>query len=433
MKISLVLPIILIVAAAFAADSALPQPSISALIDQLGAADFPTREFASETILKRGPAVLPELQERAASQKDPEVAARLQQAIYQIEENAIVNPCVISVDIKDATAAEAFAEIKRQLVKSGYFDDDSIAGLKLTPAAIEKGKKVTLSMKEKPMLEVMEQFAKQAGLGVASQYGNITFDAATPAPWTYFQPPIAAVVAARISRGTRTVEGPIGPGLVEGKELQVTLWHATPEAHVGDSFNVISAIDEQGHRIGFRNSGGGSGHTATFFTLAAHNTDAEKLASLKARISFWMVIKEASVKLPEDGSWKAMGEGFRARLAKNAIEEDKDGTKFHYRFEVEAPVMEKDKFEQVVSTWDSLQDFIQWTDAKGKQTGFGGSGTLPIDRENRILAHDFIAPIKPQDAARHLSLTIRMPIRIKLITQDVELKDIPFPPAIVRN
>ena len=91
-----------------------PDPALEAVIAQLSHDDWKVREKAQQDAARFGRPAVPRLQALLGGTKDPDLRARLEGVLKQIEENDASGPTFVTMRLKDAAPALAFDELARQ-------------------------------------------------------------------------------------------------------------------------------------------------------------------------------------------------------------------------------------------------------------------------------------------------------------------------------
>ncbi len=94
-----------------------PAPDYPALVAQLAADDYQTRERAGAALLKAGEAAIPDLKAAVAKVVDPEAARRLHVVLERLESNRLGEARRVTLKVERKPAKEVFAELARQ---TGY-------------------------------------------------------------------------------------------------------------------------------------------------------------------------------------------------------------------------------------------------------------------------------------------------------------------------
>jgi hypothetical protein len=110
---------ILLITLAFLSLPAHAQPArhdtqIDDAINQLSSDDWKARQSATQRLIQLADDALPRLQHVADTATDDEVRTRAAAAVAQIEENKITGASLVTLHLKDAPAAQAFAELAHQ-------------------------------------------------------------------------------------------------------------------------------------------------------------------------------------------------------------------------------------------------------------------------------------------------------------------------------
>ena len=88
--------------------------ALEALVGQLSDDDWKAREKAQQELARFGAQAVPRLKELAGGTKDPDLRARVEGILRQIEENDASGPTFVTLKLADAPPAEAFEELARQ-------------------------------------------------------------------------------------------------------------------------------------------------------------------------------------------------------------------------------------------------------------------------------------------------------------------------------
>jgi hypothetical protein len=241
-------------------------PAVEKLVRQLGDDDWKVREKAQQDLGRFGAGAVPRLQAQLKEAKDPDLRARLEGAIKQIEENDATGPTFVTLHLKDATAAEAFDELARQ------------AGAKLAtqpPGLLQRDDlpRVTLDAERQPFWMVMRQLCgtckvrpERSGekkLALAADDGSWA-----KRPFVTSGPFLVTANELYVTRGIRFGAEPpaaeakpekvalprdaLAPGddVKDHAQLQVEAWFE-PKLH-GMSWsvgNVVEAVDDAGRSM----------------------------------------------------------------------------------------------------------------------------------------------------------------------------------------
>lgn len=127
-----------------------PDPALEAAITGLSHDDWRVREKAQQDVARFGRPAVPRIQALLGETKDPDLRARLEGVLKQIEENDTSGPTFVTLHLKDADPALAFDELARQ------------AGAKLQtqpPALLQRPDmpRITISAERQPFWDVMRQ------------------------------------------------------------------------------------------------------------------------------------------------------------------------------------------------------------------------------------------------------------------------------------
>ena len=94
-----------------------PAADFAALVGQLAADDYQTRERAGAALLKAGESAIPDLKTALLKVTDPEANRRLQVLLERLESDCLAEPRRVTLKVERKPAKEVFVELARQ---SGY-------------------------------------------------------------------------------------------------------------------------------------------------------------------------------------------------------------------------------------------------------------------------------------------------------------------------
>lgn len=139
-------------------------PDVEALIRQLSAADYRTRESAMRSLESAGGTALPHLRQ-AQPHADPEVRQRLTQLIGRLERTSLLSPQSVSIDAEQKPVGQVFEDLARQ---TGY------------RIACQQGDRhlITLQLRNVPFWEAVDAVCRQSGHGLqpyADSSGALNF------------------------------------------------------------------------------------------------------------------------------------------------------------------------------------------------------------------------------------------------------------------
>jgi hypothetical protein len=134
------------------------RPELEEWIVQLSSDDWRVRQRATDQLIRMGDGALPRLTKLVESTTDGEVRTRAQAAIRQIEDNRLTGTTLVTLDLENVPAAEAYAQLARQ-ARAPLASDP--------PDLLRKiGKPVSLKVERRPFWQVMQAFSAQTDLEV---------------------------------------------------------------------------------------------------------------------------------------------------------------------------------------------------------------------------------------------------------------------------
>ncbi len=136
-----------------------PDPKIEQLVEQLGDADFRKRDEAVERLKAEGVKALPTLR-AAVKHPDPEVRRRLVELIPAIETAAILAPKRISLSLKDKTITEILAEMNKQ------------TGYQFEHWNNQPETRYSIAFKDATFWQAMDQLNKTTGMELQQNWGD---------------------------------------------------------------------------------------------------------------------------------------------------------------------------------------------------------------------------------------------------------------------
>jgi hypothetical protein len=134
-------------------------PSVDQLIEQLGDPDFRKRDKAGDLLKVEGVKALPALRE-ALKNPDPEIRRRLVDLIPAIESDAILAPKRVTLSMKDKPLNEIFAELTKQTGYHYEFQHN------------QPNSKFTLDLKNATYWEAVDEIGKSTGMDLQQGYGD---------------------------------------------------------------------------------------------------------------------------------------------------------------------------------------------------------------------------------------------------------------------
>lgn len=132
---------------------------MDAWIIQLSSDDWKVRQSAMEKLVGLGEDALPRLNLLADTTNDGEVRTRAAAAIGQIEENRLVGASLITLNLKDVSPMQAFAELARQAHAPLYTDPPNLLSQKNT-------RLVSQNVDHEPYWSVLQKLSAQCELEV---------------------------------------------------------------------------------------------------------------------------------------------------------------------------------------------------------------------------------------------------------------------------
>lgn len=254
------------------------------MANDLSAEEFATRQKAEDALVALGPPATPKLQRLLETASDEEVRSRLQSAIKRIADQTRIGPTLITLQLKDASAKDAFDAVSAQLP----------APLKVQGEHVFQGvtDKVTLDCVNEPFWSVMLKLTEQTGIGFTSGQGNnelSVIGVRTPPP---HQISGAFLVRAESAQRTYSIQYANGNATSSDFNMVFSVW-PDPKMQVAAgptarSVRITRAEDDQGREM-LDNQGVAGGwrtSSAINFTirLRTKNADAKKLAILTGSV-----------------------------------------------------------------------------------------------------------------------------------------------------
>jgi len=241
-----------------------PSPEDAALdrlVRQLSDDDWKVREKAQQDLGRFGAGAVPRLKAQLGEAKDPELRARIEGALKQIEANDATGATFVTLHLKDAPAAEAFDQLSRQ------------TGATLTtqpPGLLQRDDlpKVTLDVEREPFWLVMRKLCgtcsvrpERSGekkLALAADDGSWA-----RRPFVTSGPFLITANELYVTRGVRfgaerpaeaknrLPPDPLAPdGIQDHAQLQVEAWFEPKLSGMSWSVgNVVEATDDTGRSM----------------------------------------------------------------------------------------------------------------------------------------------------------------------------------------
>jgi hypothetical protein len=235
--------------------------ALDKLVRQLSDDDWKVREKAQQDLGHFGAGAVPRLKAQLSAAKDPELRARIEGALKQIEANDATGPTFVTLHLKDAPAAEAFDQLARQ------------AGATLTtqpPGLLQRGDlpKVTLDVEREPFWLVMRKLCGACNLRPERSGDKKLALAADDGSWARRPfvtsgPFLVTANELYVTRGVRfgaeqpaeaknpLPRDPLAPdGLQDHAQLQVEAWFEPKLSGMSWSVgNVVEATDGAGRSM----------------------------------------------------------------------------------------------------------------------------------------------------------------------------------------
>lgn len=161
MRTALAWTALALVFAAPAGRAAAQEPPVAVLVERLGSDDYEVRERAGQDILQRGDKVLPELRKALDASDNPEVSRRLTVLIRKLDHDRLVSPRRVTLSVKNTSVKEVVDLIAKQTGYKIEFSGSREIGL-------------TFDFKDVPFWEAIDKVALAAGVSVQTGYDDDT-------------------------------------------------------------------------------------------------------------------------------------------------------------------------------------------------------------------------------------------------------------------
>lgn len=274
-------------------------PEVVALVADLGAADYRTREKAGKVLEQRGERVLGDLRRAAAAPPSPEVGRRLAVLIRKMEHDRLVSPKRVTLSVKNRPAKEIFDAIAKQ---TGY-------RIEFQGANGRGDGKYSFELADVPFWVAMDKVAEATGLGVFSNnYDDETalqvngYNGTGASPFVAYHGPFKFV--AQNINANRTVQlANLGPGNParpqEGVYLAFNIQSEPKNPILSvQQAELVSAVDDSGASLAppkdtnphqhFRQSYYSHGYRGFNFSsnlnLVRGGREATRITSLKGKV-----------------------------------------------------------------------------------------------------------------------------------------------------
>jgi hypothetical protein len=231
------------------APAARPGPEVEQWIVQLASDDWRARQRATDRLVALGDDALPRLTNLVDATTDSEVRTRAQAAIRQIEDNRLTGTTLVTLDLDNVPAAEAFAQLARQ----------ARAPLASDPIDLLRkiGKPVSLHARRRPFWQVMQELSLQTDLEVTgvTRHNREIGLGVTRGGTDWMDKPItlAGPLLIRADRLSRVASVELKPPRDASEEFAISLTvFAEPKLKVLDFSQTIrldEALDERGNSL----------------------------------------------------------------------------------------------------------------------------------------------------------------------------------------
>ncbi len=134
---------------------------VDELIQQLDSDQWAQRQAAQKKLIEMGPGIREHLQAALAQTDDPQIRTELELVLSQVALNERIGQTLVTLNLKDVSAEEAFEELMRQ----------AGAPLVVQPETLWKQRQVSVSidMSRQPFWEAFRELGRQAGITVREQ------------------------------------------------------------------------------------------------------------------------------------------------------------------------------------------------------------------------------------------------------------------------
>lgn len=431
-------------APAAAASQQKSDAAIEQLIKDLGSDDYRTREKAGRDLVARGEKILPELRAALAATENPEVHRRLLVMVRKMDYERLVAPKLVTMNLKDKTVKEAFAEIGKQ---TGYKIDYNGNGRGTEP-------KQTFTFENAPFWEVVDKVAGAAGCSVFNDFNNEegtiqVFNQDALNPYVAYAGPFRILATNISSNKNLQLSGinrrHVGVNRQDFLNLNFQILSEPKNPMLGIlQVDVISATDDLGgsllpprdpnNRVNYYNNGVQRGHNMYGgMNLSRADKAATSIKSLKAKAGV-ILLSGTVPEIVVSDPLKVKNKTFTGRTMEidfGSFTEDANN-KGHYSLELTAKKLipgdpnRGDDFNWMNSIWQK----IEVTDAAGVR--YQSSG--PTNFNNNGATVQLTMQFGPQDRRTGQAIKLAPPTKVLVnewqsVVHEVtfEFKDVPLP------
>lgn len=142
-----------------AAQSASSEPPVAVLIERLGSDDYEVREQAGKDILQRGDKLLPDLRKALETTDNPEVSRRLTVLIRKLDYDRLVAPRRVTLSVQNRPVKEVIDLMAKQTGYRIEYNGNREMG-------------VTFDFKDVPFWEALDKVALASGVTVNPGYDD---------------------------------------------------------------------------------------------------------------------------------------------------------------------------------------------------------------------------------------------------------------------
>lgn len=416
---------------------------VTSLVTQLSSTVWKDREIAQETLIQRGPTVVPALQEALKTDLPQEARHRVETILVLIDERMETGPTLLNLKLENVTAREFVTEVNKQL---------RAELLPHTPEMWDQLRGNTQSfdyqnatywdmlrdLQEKYNLELTQVNEGQMRLIQGGGGRFLNGPASVSGPFM--------IVAQQVHRSQTidlTTKGAVGParsdfniqfmGMAEPKlRLLSPSMEVRLESAVDDKGNDLAPSGPNANYGGY----GGSGPVWNFSTRLNYPQNAgTRIALLKGSIGLLLQTGSESFEIPDPMNAKNV-EKTIGELRITFKEMTANGTNnYNVKIAIAYDQNRQDIAMRVHSLFNSANSAMKLTDAQGRRFYCSGRGTnqsngaieatlnFSPDPSTRIRRQRNT----PQESNPPTQFQFQVPTSTKMISVPFEFKDLPIP------
>jgi hypothetical protein len=290
-------------------DAATQAREVAEIVQGMRAEVFAQRELAYQRLVGMGPEIVPAIREARGREKDPEVAARLGEAMFVIEERAALTPPMVTLHLKRATPKQFFEAMEQQYV----------ANYEMDTAGVQTGE-ITVDCDKKPVVEVLAAVNRQWPVWMRAASPPTLTGGGKKGLYLAADSGLAAITDAAITRSITVDAADPRAKPANGYTMMLTARFFTGAPHIHSEIEVLRAVEESGRLCGLtpKNTNDWP-DSCTNEVVLGIKEGAKALKRVDVALRFTLELhREELVIRRKDRAWKEV-DGVRVKLASAVV------------------------------------------------------------------------------------------------------------------